>query len=289
MSKSASGKKAVSKSPEQLPEQARPFLKWVGGKRQLLPELVSRLPDSYKRYHEPFIGGGALFFHLCPRRASISDINPELINVYSAVKNDVEALIRDLRRHRYEKEYFYRVRDSDREPSFKRWSPVKRASRLIFLNKTCFNGLYRVNSSGQFNTPFGRYVNPAILDADNLRACSRALQSAKIQLAPFDEIEEKAKSGDLVYFDPPYVPLSATASFTGYSQDGFSADMQRELAALCSRLDKAGVQFMLSNSSAPLVLSLYRKFRLEKVDASRAINSRAHGRGKIHEVIVRNY
>lgn len=267
----------------------RPFVKWVGGKSQLLPELLSRIPSDVTRYFEPFVGGGALLFAYQPHKACISDINPELINAYTVVKNEVGALIKDLKKHMYEKEYFYKVRDADRSPGYKRWSPVKRASRLIFLNKTCFNGLYRVNSKGHFNTPFGRYTNPTILDAENLRACSDVLQNVSIQQACFDSFEDSIEASDFVYFDPPYVPLSTTAYFTSYSSNGFDLKMQQELFELCCRLDKRGVRFMLSNSSAPFVTKLYKGFRVEFVSANRAINSKAEKRGAIQEVIVTNY
>lgn len=269
--------------------KCRPFLKWVGGKSQLLPDLMRRIPSDAKRYFEPFIGGGALLFACRPKKAYISDINPELINAYQVVKNDVEALIKNLSKHTYEKTYYYEIRNADRFPSFKRWSQVRRASRLIFLNKTCFNGLYRVNSKGHFNTPFGRYSDPAILDAENLRACSRVLQSVSIQLAGFDFFEDSADKGDFVYFDPPYAPLSATSYFTSYSSAGFDAKMQCALFELCCRLDKRGVRFMLSNSSAPFVKALYKRFKIERVPAIRAINSKAEKRGAVQEVIVTNY
>ena len=267
----------------------RPFLKWVGGKSQLLPELLKRIPEGISRVYEPFIGGGALLFSCQPRDAYISDVNPELINAYEVVKNDVEALIEDLKKHLYQEEYFYEIRNVDRTPAFKKWSPVMRASRLIYLNKTCYNGLYRVNSKGQFNTPFGRYTDPTIVDAVNLRGCSKVLRDVSIHVASFEKIEESITTDDFVYFDPPYVPLSTTASFTSYHSDGFDSEMQRNLYRLCQRLDEKGVRFMLSNSSAPSIIDLYKKFKVELVTAARAINSKARGRGPVNEVIVTNY
>lgn len=255
----------------------------------MLSELSARLPAKFERYHEPFIGGGALFFALQPERASISDINPDLINVYRVIQNDVDALIQDLKKHPHDKEYFYKLRNADRTPGFQRWSSVRRASRTIYLNKTCFNGLYRVNSRGQFNVPFGSYKNPTIADETNLLACHAALRSTAIAVAPFDEALESAGQGDFIYFDPPYAPLSATSSFTNYSKDGFGTEEQERLRDLCGALDKRGVRFMLSNSSAPLVLDLYQDFHVELVAANRAINSNARRRGKIQEAIVRNY
>ena len=267
----------------------RPFLKWVGGKSQLITQIRQRLPQTIKRYYEPFIGGGALFFSLQPKHAYISDLNYELINAYQVVKNDVEALIEDLRRHTYEKEYYYLIRNSDRTEEFATWSSVARASRIIFLNKTCFNGLYRVNSKGQFNTPIGKYLNPTILDEKNLRACSEALKNTEIQHASFEALEERITAEDFVYFDPPYVPLTVTSNFTGYSSEGFSLQKQQDLYALCCRLHARGIKFLLSNSSAPLVLDLYKEFNIQLVAATRFINSKATGRGAVSEVLVSNY
>ncbi len=267
----------------------RPFVKWVGGKSQLLSELIARIPNTFGNYYEPFIGGGALFFALQPKRAFLSDLNEELINAYTVVRDQPQALIRNLRSHKYESEYFYRVRNADRSTTYARWSSVRRSSRFIFLNKTCFNGLYRVNSKGHYNTPFGRYVRPRIVDQPNLLACSRALQRVSLAVAPFSDIEKKIKRNDFVYFDPPYVPLSSTSSFTQYYREGFDLAMQRELFELCRRLDRRGVRFMLSNSSAPFVLDLYRRFNVELIGASRSINSKGSARGKINEVVVTNY
>ncbi|MCO6432171.1 MAG: DNA adenine methylase [Deltaproteobacteria bacterium] len=272
-------------------DACRPFLKWAGGKRQLLPQLLSRIPHEVNGYFEPFIGGGALFFAAFRRfkRAVLSDINPELINAYLAVRDHPQALIRDLRKHRYDEEYYYALRDADRSRAFARWGSVRRAARLIFLNKTCYNGLYRVNSQGYFNVPFGRYVDPVIYDADNIMACSRALKDARIMNGSFDQIAAKARRGDFVYFDPPFAPLSKTASFTSYTKFGFNDQMQIALRDLCRALDNKGVRFMVSNSSASQVFEIYSDFFIERVPAARAINSNGHGRGKIDEVIVRNY
>lgn len=280
--------KHFSKTAALVPGPTRPFLKWAGGKSQLLPELLARVP-RFNRYFEPFIGGGALFFALRPVDAVISDVNADLINAYQVVRNDVEPLIRSLAMHRYEQAYYYQVRAADREPRFTSWSPVRRASRLIFLNRTCFNGLYRVNARGHFNVPFGRYQNPTIVDRETLRRCSLTLQDAEIKQASFLECEHEVKKGDFIYFDPPYVPLSASSSFTNYSAGGFNAEMQRELFKLCVRLHKRGVRFMLSNSSAPFVKQLYQRFHIEEVFATRAINSKAGARGRIPELIIRNY
>ena len=269
--------------------KSRPFLKWVGGKTQLLPELISRIPDRVAKYFEPFVGGGALFFYLQPEQSILIDINEELTNTYKVIKYHIEELIIDLHQHIYEKKYYYQIRNVDRTDEYKTWSDVRRASRLIYLNKCCFNGLYRVNSKGQFNTPMGRYKNPKIVDEINLRACSQALQKAQIVNASFTVIEEKVSRNDFVYFDPPYAPLNTTSNFTGYSQQGFNEQMQLSLRDLCLRLNKKGIRFMVSNSNAPLILELYKDFKIESVYATRAINSQASKRGKIPEVIITNY
>lgn len=267
----------------------RPFLKWAGGKRQLLSELVARVPDSYATYYEPFVGGGALFFRLQPQKAYLSDLNPELINAYQVVKCDVDKLIRQLKRHPYDEEYFYEIRNVDRTKAFDRWSSVRRAGRLIYLNKTCFNGLYRVNSKGHFNAPFGRYVSPLICDPDNLKACSAALKKARLEVASYAAIEKIIRPNDFVYFDPPYAPINGTSYFTDYSKEGFDTRMQTELRDLCVRLDRRGIKFMVSNSDVGLINDLYNGFKIEKVFASRAINSNGAKRGKITELIIRNY
>jgi DNA adenine methylase len=272
---------------ERATAPARPFLKWAGGKSQLLPQLRSLLPppDSFARYHEVFLGGGALFFELSRSEAHLTDLNAELVACYRAVRDDVEAVISALLEHRYEKQHFYEVRA---------WDPAtlnapERAARMIFLNKTAFNGLYRVNSGGRFNVPFGRHKNPLVCDADNLRACSAALASAELEVADFSTVVTRAQRGDFVYFDPPYVPVSGTANFTSYSAGGFSWEDQRRLADVLRALSKKQVKWMLSNSDAPQLRELYADFRLLEVAATRRINSRADGRGKIGEIVVLNY
>lgn len=272
-----------------MADGARPFIKWVGGKRQLITQLLDRIPATYDRYFEPMVGGGALFFALSPKVATIADINEELINAYRVIQHDVKSLISDLKHHRHDEEYFYEIRNKDRLSSYKRWSPVRRAGRLIYLNKTCYNGLYRVNSKGHFNTPFGDYKNPKIVDEKNLSLCHYALQGIQIELAPFASVLRLAGRNDFVYFDPPYAPLSATSNFLQYSKDGFTNEMQIELRDVCQKLDKKGVKFMLSNSSAPAILEMYSNFRIEFVDAKRHINSVASKRGYVKEIIVRNY
>lgn len=274
---------------ERLKEETYPIVKWVGGKRQLMFELLKNMPKSYNRYFEPFIGGGALFFELQPQNGYISDMNEELINLYTVVKDDVYKLIDDLNKHKVSKEYFLKIRNLDRTEKYNSLSDVKKASRFIYLNRTCFNGMYRVNSQGQFNVPFGNYKNPRIVDAENLINCSKLLKNTEICCADFSEILNKVQKGDFVYFDPPYVPLNETSSFTSYTKDGFDLDMQFKLRYVCDELDSMGVMFMLSNSDTKLVNELYSNYEIKKVFASRAINANPNGRGKITEVLVRNY
>ncbi|PCJ54092.1 MAG: hypothetical protein COA73_14650 [Candidatus Hydrogenedentota bacterium] len=271
----------------------RPFLKWVGGKRQLLPELLKRIDEAgdFGRYHEPFIGGGALFFELYRqgrlgrKKAYLSDYNPRLIETYEVVRDDTDKLIHLLKQHKAKNEhdYYYEVRAN--VPNEK----TERAARIIYMNKTCYNGLYRENSKGLFNTPYGRYKNPQICDEENLHACAEALGHAKLVAQHFDMITKSAKKGDLVYFDPPYHPVSKTASFTGYAKDGFGEDAQRLLAHDFRKLHEHGVKVLLSNSYTPFILELYKGFTIDEVSANRAINSRADRRGKISEALIRNF
>ena len=274
---------------EKLKEETYPIVKWVGGKRQLMFELLKNMPETYNRYFEPFIGGGALFFELQPQNGYISDMNDELINLYSVVRDDVYNLIDDLSKHEISKEYFLKIRNLDRTEKYNKLSDIQKASRFIYLNRTCFNGMYRVNSQGQFNVPFGSYKNPRIVDAENLINCSKLLKHTEICCADFSEILNKVQKGDFVYFDPPYVPLNETSSFTSYTKDGFDLDMQFKLRDVCDELASMGVMFMLSNSDTKLVNELYSNYEIKKVFASRAINANGNGRGKITEVLVRNY
>lgn len=279
----------ASKQEEHLKNETYPIVKWVGGKRQLMFELLKNMPKNYNRYFEPFIGGGALFFELQPNDAYISDTNEELINLYQVVRDNADELIKDLKKHEISKEYFLEIRNIDRTEEYKKWSVVQKASRFIYLNRTCFNGLYRVNSKGEFNVPFGNYKNPKILDENNLLNCSELLKNTEIKCADFSEILSKVEKGDFVYFDPPYVPLNETSSFTSYTKDGFDMDMQFKLRDICDELDIMGVKFLLSNSDTKLVNELYGNYNIKKVFASRAINANPDGRGKITEVLVRNY
>lgn len=273
----------------------QPFIKWVGGKRQLLAELSSRLPPSFNGYFEPFVGGGALFWYLHARLKGldytpcIGDFNEELINTYQMVKKQPHQLIDCLKQFKNTEQFYYQVRSWDRCPSYEQRTDVERAARFIFLNKTGFNGLYRVNQNNQNNVPYGHYKNPTIFEVDNLLACSQLLQHTTIYQGEFDGILAKVQKGDLVYLDPPYVPINATSSFTGYTSTGFDLSMQYRLRDFCHQLNEMGVHFMLSNSAAALVYELYSAYHIDEVLAGRAINADGAGRGKITELIIRNY
>lgn len=274
--------------PSPPPVRPGPFLKWAGGKGRLLAQYRRHFPARHGDYHEPFLGSAAVFFHLHPepgrRRVRLSDLNEELVHVYRCVQQQVEPLIERLAVHRelHGEEHYYRVRAQAPEAL----APVERAARLIYLNKTCYNGLYRVNRQGRFNVPFGRQARPAILDEARLRAASRALEGVTLEVDGFEGVLERARPGDLVYFDPPYQPVSPTARFTAYTRWSFGEAEQRRLAEVFARLASRGVQAMLSNSSTPLVEELYRGFRQVPVVASRAINARGDRRGATPELLV---
>ena len=261
----------------------RPFLKWAGGKSRLLEQYQPFFPKDSYRYFEPFLGGGAVFFHLRPAAATLSDINPELVNVYQCLQTQVEAVIAQLELHAQQHchDYYYQIRAASEG------SLSERAARFIYLNKTCFNGLYRENSQGKFNVPMGRYKKPKICDSDLLRSVSTLLQSAHIQVKPFAEILASATTPqDFVYFDPPYHPLSATSDFTAYSRAAFTAEDQIQLREVFVTLARQGVRVMLSNSDCAFVHNLYQDFPTHTIQASRAINSDPTKRGKISEVLV---
>jgi len=276
----------------------RPFLKWAGGKRQLLPEIVKYVPKrtSKHTYYEPFIGGGALLFELQPQKAVINDSNKELINCYEVVRDSLDELIEELSKDKYtnSETSYYEMRDLDRSTKkYEILSEVEKAARIIYLNKTCYNGLFRVNSQGQFNVPFGRYKNPNFLDDAVLRAVNKYLNSNNITLLnqDFAEAVKDAKRGDFVYFDPPYDPVSETASFTGYDVNGFNRDEQERLKEEFDALHKRGCKVMLSNSCTDFILDLYKDYQdtIIKVRATRSINSNALKRGRVEEVLVLNY
>lgn len=275
---------------------AQPFLKWAGGKGQLLDQYERFFPAAPGgRYFEPFVGSGAVFFHLRRRDLfeaySLSDSNEELINCFRAVQQNVDALIARLEEHRrqHDKEHYYAVRALDRDPNWKDAPSVERAARMIYLNKTCYNGLWRVNSQGHFNVPMGRYKNPDIVNVDRLRAASEALRGVTLDVRSFEDVTGLAQPGDFVYFDPPYHPLSATANFTSYAADDFGPEDQRRLAGVFAELDRKGCRVMLSNSDTDFVRELYHPYRIETVSARRAINSAKRNRGPIREVVVVNY
>jgi DNA adenine methylase len=263
----------------------RPFLKWAGGKGQLLGRLRARVPKTYGRYFEPFLGGGALFFALRPTHGILSDVNREIIDCYTAVRDDVSGLVAALRDHRYESKHYYAVRDAD--PA--KLMLIERAARTIFLNKTGFNGLYRVNRAGKFNVPFGRYAKPAICDEANLRACSAALANVELMAADFESVAVRAEAGDFVYFDPPYVPLSRTAAFTAYAPGGFDLVAQSRLATFFGKLAQRGVAVLLSNSDVPEIRKLYARYRIDCIEATRVINCKATRRGPVRELLVRHF
>ncbi|TBR60332.1 DNA methyltransferase [Westiellopsis prolifica IICB1] len=270
----------------------RPFLKWAGGKRQLVPDIIaSHLPQKYNTYYEPFIGAGALLFSLQPKQAVINDTNTELINCYKVIRDSVDELIEDLKKHNNQENYYYAIRDWDRNKDYQCKSPVERASRIIFLNKTCYNGLFRVNSQGQFNVPFGKYKNPNILDIAVLKAVSKYLNDNQIDILniDFQEAIQDAKKGDLIYFDPPYDPVSDTSSFTGYDVNGFNKDQQIRLKETFDDLNSRGCNILLSNAYTEFIVNLYGEYKQTKIAATRAINSNASKRGKVDEILIKNY
>jgi len=267
------------------------FVKWAGGKKQLLEQFKPFFPKKINRYIDTFVGGGAVLFyvikHYKPKEIIISDINPELINAYKVIKNDVENLIKELRklRKQHNKENYYKIRAEDT----KLLSPLTRASRFIYLNKTCYNGLYRVNSKGQFNVPMGSYKNPSIFSEQELREISNLLKNVKIKKASFEKCLNWAKKGDFIYFDPPYYPLKKGKSFTTYTKDNFLDKEQKLLAEVFKKLDKKGCKVMLSNSDTDFIKGLYKEYKPKIVKARRMINCQGEGRGHINEVVVVNY
>ena len=283
---------------DEVPTKAKPFVKWAGGKRQLLPELRKRVPAKFGTYFEPFVGGGALFFDLAPERAVLVDANQRLIRAYRGVRDSVEHVIATLKAYalHHSEDYYYSVRDHRPDQAVE---DAYVATWFIYLNKTGFNGLYRVNRKNEFNVPFGKYKNPAICDEENLRACSLALRGAghgyvsdqHVELfhGDFKTFEPRAVAGDFVYFDPPYAPLTATSNFTSYTAGGFSAKDQEDLRDLALRLKEGGVHVLISNSSAEVIEKLYldKGFEIESVQARRNINSKASKRGAIEEFLIR--
>ena len=267
------------------------FIKWAGGKKQLLEQFKPFFPKKIERYFEVFVGGGAVLFYVIktynPKYIFISDINEELINTYEIIKNDVESLITELKKLRqfHNKETYYKIRAEDP----KLLSPLTRASRFIYLNKTCFNGLYRVNSKGGFNVPMGSYKNPSIFSEEDLREISKLLHNVKIKLMPFEDILNYTKKDDFCYFDPPYYPLKKGQSFTTYNKEVFLEKEQEKLKDVFEKLDKKGCKVMLSNSDTDFIKGLYKNYNINFVNANRMINCDGSKRGKIKEIVVRNY
>ena len=269
-----------------------PVLKWVGGKRQLLGTLTPLLPQRITTYCEPFVGGGALLFDLQPNTAYVNDINGDLIRVYNVIKSDVESLITTLQEYKNESDFFYAVRDWDRDKEkYSSLSDVQKAARILYLNKTCYNGLFRVNNAGEFNSPFGNYRNPNIVNAPTLRAVSSYLNTATVHLSSLDyaEVLKTLPKGTFVYLDPPYDPVSDTSSFTGYSKGGFNRDDQIRLRECCDDLNARGLKFMLSNSATDFIKEQYSAYHVTIVQAKRTVNSDSTKRGEVDEVVVRNY
>lgn len=273
-----------------------PVLKWVGGKRQLISDIEPLIPKSISTYVEPFVGGGAVLFHLQPKKAIINDYNQELMNVYQVIKDKPNELIEVLQEHKglNSEDYFYEIRSLDRSENYENMTDVEKAGRVIYLNKTCFNGLFRVNRAGFFNTPYGKYKNPSIVNEVTIKAVSNYFNSAKIKFLTGDykEALRRLRRGAFVYFDPPYVPISSSSSFTGYTEHGFDYEKQVELRDECLKLHNRGVRFLQSNSYSPEILELYsdqKVFNIEIVQAKRSINSQADKRGEISEVLIYNY
>ncbi|MCV0401956.1 MAG: DNA adenine methylase [Nitrosopumilus sp.] len=280
----------------QIATAPKPFVKWAGGKRQLIPILNENLPKSFGTYYEPFLGGGALLFHMLTERnaqkCSISDLNSDLVLTYITIRDRIDELISSLRNHEknYQKDsktYYYSVRESNPR------SEIEKTSRLLFLNRTCFNGLYRVNSKGKFNVPLGRYTNPNIVNEDNLRSVSAILHSSKVAIKcrDFESVLRDAKKGDLVYFDPPYQPVSDTANFTSYTNKSFTYDDLHRLSELCLKLDSKGCKVLLSNSDSEEVAKIFsdKPWKINKIQANRSINSNSKKRTGHFELLIKNY
>lgn len=271
----------------------QPFTKWTGGKRQLLPVIRELMPKTYNRYFEPFVGGGALFFDLAPKDAVINDFNAELINCYQQIKDNPQELIEILKVHQEynSKEYYLDLRSADRDERIDMMSEVQRAARILYMLRVDFNGLYRVNSKNQFNVPYGRYKNPKIVDEELIYAISVYLNNnqLEIKVGDFEKAIVDVRTGDFVYFDPPYIPLSETSAFTSYTHEGFSFADQVRLRDVFKRLSDTGAYVMLSNSSSALVEELYKDFNIHYVEATRTNGAKSSSRGKISEIIVTNY
>jgi len=277
-------------------KQYQPFIKWVGGKRGLIEQILPLFPKDFNDYYEPFVGGGAIFFELFTKgllynkKVILSDINGELINTYKVIKNNPFELINNLEQFKkqHTKEFYYKIRELDRKENYNELSNLEKATRFIYLNKTCFNGLYRVNKKGYFNTPIGSYKNPNIANRDVILSASKALQNVQIVQQSFKEIIKQAKKDDLVYFDPPYYPLNNSSNFTSYDSNCFLENEQFELFELFDKLSDIGIKIVQSNSDTKFIKDLYKNYDIKIVNANRFINSKGNGRGKITEVLIRN-
>jgi DNA adenine methylase len=273
----------------------KPILKWAGGKRQLLKVILNELPKKFNSYFEPFFGGGALFFELLPKTAYINDINDELINLYRIFQSPklVLSLIQELRRHEqlHSKDFYYQIRELDRSPNFKKLSKVKRAARILYLNKACFNGLYRVNSKGFFNVPFNGKDKVKLFDSSNFQQISDYFKANSIKLfvGDFAEVLKNARKGDFVYLDPPYDFIEEKSSFTAYAKENFTQYDQTRLSNICIELNNKGVFWLLSNHDTKNIRNLFKNFNIKSVKANRLINSDASKRDKIEEVLIKNY
>ena len=268
-----------------------PMLKWVGGKRQLLPDIVPMINKKAPLYVEPFIGGGAVLFNMQPKKAIINDYNQELINVYITVRDNLEELLDELRIHEENNssDYYYEIRALDRAEEFAQMSNVEKAARIIYLNKTCYNGLCRVNMAGQFNSPYGKYKNPNIVNEAVLRAISNYFNTNEITIlnGDYKEVLKDLEKEAFVYLDPPYMPISSS-SFTGYTEGGFGYNSQVELKKECDKLNEKGIRFVQSNSDCEIIRELYKDYKIKTVKAKRSINSVGNKRGEINEVLIYN-
>lgn len=271
----------------------RPFVKWAGGKKQLLPEIRNKISEAgyFNTYYEPFLGGGAVLLDLQPCKAIVNDYNAELINAYKVIQNNVDELIITLKGFKNDKAFFYEIRRMDREESYSSKSDVYKAARMIYLNKTCFNGLYRVNQQGFFNSPYGYYKNPNYINEQVLRSLHTYFNENDIifECGDFQDSLKNIEEDSLVYFDPPYAPLSETSNFTGYTSNGFGENEQARLAQVCQQLDNKNVKFIVSNSNVPLIQKIYRDFDISVVLAKRNINSNGKKRGNVEEVLISNF
>lgn len=272
--------------------KAKPFIKWVGWKRQLISQFQELFPKEFNNYHEPFLWGWAVFFNLQKKQSFLSDVNEELINLYQVIKKEPKKLIKFLESLEYSKDKFLEIRAWDRlEWWLKNFSEIERAGRFIYMNRTCFNGLYRVNSKWQFNVPFWKYSNPDFVQKENILNTSKLLNKTKaqIKLQSFEKVLTNAKKWDFVYFDPPYDVLTESANFTSYDSSWFWQDMQKKLAEVFTKLDKKWCKVMLSNHNTPFIRKLYKDFKFNIVKARRNINSKGNWRGEVDEIVVMNY